>query len=73
MKRLAFLADAATLPEMHGRGLQSALLRYRSVVAAQACAKLVYGHTEFGSTSHRDMEPIGLCVLFSRPVWTRTG
>jgi len=49
------------------------LLRYRSVVATQACAELVYWRTEFGSTRHRHMERTGLRVLVSRAVWTRTG
>lgn len=68
---LGYFADAATVPEFRGRGLQSSLLRHRAAVAASSGAELVYSQAEFGSTSHRNMERLGLRVLCTRSIWTR--
>jgi ribosomal protein S18 acetylase RimI-like enzyme len=68
---VGYFADAATHPDLRTRGLQSALLRHRASVAAQAGAELIYSQAEFGSTSHRNMERAGLRVLNSRAIWTR--
>ena len=64
--------DAATRPEFRGRGLQTALLRHRAAVAAQAGAELTYSLAAFGSTSHHNMERIGMRVLCSRLIFTRS-
>jgi GNAT superfamily N-acetyltransferase len=63
--------DAATRPEFRGRGLQTALLRHRAAVAAKAGAELIHSQAAFGSTSHRNMERIGMRVLCTRTIWTR--
>ena len=63
--------DAATRPEFRGRGLQTALLRHRAAVAAQAGAELIYSQAAFGSTSQHNMERIGMRVLCSRIIFTR--
>lgn len=68
---VGYFADAATRPEFRARGLQSALLRHRAAAAAQAGAELTHSHAAFGSTSHRNMERIGLRVLHTRAIWTR--
>lgn len=68
---VGYFADAATRPEFRGRGLQTALLCHRAAAAAQAGAELTYSQAAFGSTSHRNMERIGLRVLSTRAIWTR--
>jgi ribosomal protein S18 acetylase RimI-like enzyme len=68
---VALLPDAATDPDFRGRGLQTALLRHRSAVAAQSGAELVFSQAAFGSVSHRNMERVGLRVLCMRSIWTR--
>ena len=68
---VGYFADAATDPDFRGRGLQTALLRHRASVAARSGAELIYSQAAFGSTSHRNMERIGLRVLCTRSIWTR--
>ena len=68
---IGYFADAATHPDFRSRGLQGALLRHRASVAAQAGAGLIYSQAAFGSTSHRNMQRVGLRVLHSRAIWTR--
>jgi ribosomal protein S18 acetylase RimI-like enzyme len=68
---IGHLPDAATDPDFRGRGLQTALLRHRCVVAARSGAELIFSQAEFGSTSHRNMERVGLRVLCTRSIWTR--
>ena len=68
---VGYFADAATDPAFRGRGLQTALLRHRAQVAAQSGVELIYSQAAFGSTSHRNMERIGLRVLCTRSIWTR--
>jgi ribosomal protein S18 acetylase RimI-like enzyme len=68
---IGYCADAATHPGFRSRGLQSALLRHRASVAAQTGAELIYSQAAFGSTSHRNMERVGLRVLHTRAIWTR--
>ena len=69
--RVGYFPDAATDPDFRGRGLQTALLQHRSVIAAQSGAELIYSQAAFGSTSHRNMERVGLRVLCTRSIWTR--
>jgi ribosomal protein S18 acetylase RimI-like enzyme len=68
---VGYFPDAATDPDFRGRGLQTALLRHRCVIAARSGAELVYSQAAFGSASHRNMERIGLRVLCTRSIWTR--
>jgi ribosomal protein S18 acetylase RimI-like enzyme len=69
--RVGFFCDASTRPEFRGRGLQSALLRHCSAVASAAGVELVYSQAKYGSTSHRNMERVGLRVLHTAAIWTR--
>src|SRR5262249_59813548 len=67
--RVGYLADATTALSFRGRALQLALLRRRMADALQANADMVFsGATPF-STSHRNMERVGLCVQFMRALW----
>jgi len=67
---VAYLADATTDPAFRGRGLQTALLARRLRDAATAGADLACSGAAFLSTSHRNMERMGLRVLFTRAIWT---
>lgn len=67
---VGYLADATTNPAFRRRGLQSALLRRRISDAAAAGIDTVFsGATPF-STSHRNMERVGMRVQFVRSLWT---
>jgi GNAT superfamily N-acetyltransferase len=68
---VAFFCDGTTHPDFRGRGLQTALLRHRAAVARERGAELLFSHAEFGSSSHRNMERLGLRVLHTRAIWTR--
>jgi hypothetical protein len=67
---VAYLADAATAPVMRNRGLQTALLKRRVSDACAAGTDVVFSGAAPFSTSHRNMERIGLCVQFVRSLWT---
>jgi hypothetical protein len=67
---VGYFADAATDPEFRCRGAQTALLSHRTAAARQAGVEFVYSRATFGSTSHRNMERIGLRVLHTRAIWT---
>jgi ribosomal protein S18 acetylase RimI-like enzyme len=69
--RIGYFADAATHPDFRGRGLQSALLRHRRKLARASGAELIYSGAEFGSTSHRNMERLGMRMLHTRALWTK--
>jgi GNAT superfamily N-acetyltransferase len=66
---LGYLANAATVPEMRGRGCQSALLSRRIADAAAAGCDAVASLAEFGSGSHRNLERAGVRVAFTQAVW----
>jgi GNAT superfamily N-acetyltransferase len=67
---VGYLADATTAPSFRGRGLQQRLLRRRIADAASQGVDVVFsGATPF-STSHRNMERIGMRVQFMRALWT---
>jgi ribosomal protein S18 acetylase RimI-like enzyme len=68
---VGYFADAATDPKFRGRGLQTSLLRARGAAAAAAGAELVYSQAEFASSSHRNMERVGMRTLHTRAHWTR--
>jgi ribosomal protein S18 acetylase RimI-like enzyme len=68
---IGYFADAATHPDFRRRGLQSALLRHRGRLAKSSGAELLYSGAEFGSSSHRNMERLGLRVLHTRAIWTK--
>lgn len=68
---VGYLADGATDPAFRGRGLHAALLRRRWRDASRAGVAFVCSGADFLSTSHRNMERIGLRLLFLRTIWTR--
>ncbi|HTZ77592.1 MAG TPA: GNAT family N-acetyltransferase [Stellaceae bacterium] len=67
---VAYLADATTDPAFRGRGFHAALLARRLRDADGAGADLACSGAAFLSTSHRNMERVGLRVLFTRAIWT---
>jgi ribosomal protein S18 acetylase RimI-like enzyme len=69
---VGYLADAATAPAMRNRGLQTALLKRRVSDACAAGADVVFSGAAPFSTSHRNMERVGLRVQFARSLWTGT-
>ena len=68
--RVGYCADAATVPAFRGRGLQQAMLRRRIADAAAAGVDVVCSGAEYLSTSHRNMERVGMRVQFVRALWT---
>jgi GNAT superfamily N-acetyltransferase len=65
---VGFLANAATLPELRGRGCQTALVAARLTDAAGAGCDLVASGAAFGSQSQRNLERAGLRVAYTKPV-----
>jgi hypothetical protein len=68
--RTAYCADATTDPAFRRRGLHSALLHRRIIDARAAGADLVTSGAEFLSASYRNMERIGMRLMFMRALWT---
>jgi ribosomal protein S18 acetylase RimI-like enzyme len=66
---LAYLANASTLPEARGRGLQSALIAARVDAAARAGIALVSAQAAWSSPSQRNLERAGLRVAYTKTVW----
>jgi hypothetical protein len=65
-----YLGDAATVPAFRGRGLQQLLLRRRMADAVNLGADIVFSGAAPISTSHRNMERVGLRIQFMRALWT---
>jgi ribosomal protein S18 acetylase RimI-like enzyme len=68
--RVGYLADSATDPSFRRRGLQIALLRRRMRDAGGFGADLIFSGAEPFSSSHRNMERVGLRMQFVRGKWT---
>ena len=66
----AYCADATTDPAFRRRGLHSALLQRRITDARNAGADLVVSGAEFPSASYRNMERIGMRLMFVRALWS---
>jgi GNAT superfamily N-acetyltransferase len=66
---VANLANASTLPEFRGRGLQSALIRARIGAAAAAGSELVCAGASWASQSQRNLERAGLRIAYTKTVW----
>jgi predicted GNAT family acetyltransferase len=66
---VANLANASTLPEFRGRGLQSALIRTRISAAAAAGSALVCSGASWASQSQRNLERAGLRIAYTKTVW----
>jgi hypothetical protein len=58
------------LPRRRVRGLQSALLRQRMRDPGAVGADIVLSGAAPFSTSHRNMERVGMRVQFVRSLWT---
>jgi ribosomal protein S18 acetylase RimI-like enzyme len=65
-----YLADSATDPAFRRRGLHAAMLRRRLQDAAAAGVDFISSGADFLSTSHRNMERVGMRLLFLRSIWT---
>jgi hypothetical protein len=70
--RQAYLAGAATVPGLRGRGCQGALIRRRLRDAA-AVADQVIVTTAFGSPSQANLERLGFAIVHTRALWRRLG
>jgi len=70
---VGYLADSATDPSFRRRGLQAALLRRRIRDAGLAGADLVLSSAEPFSSSHRNMERVGMRLQFTWAKWTLAG
>jgi len=66
----AYCADATTDPAFRRRGLHSALLHRRIMDARAAGAGLVTSGAEFLSASYRNMERVGMRLIFLRAIWS---
>jgi GNAT superfamily N-acetyltransferase len=66
----AYCADATTDPACRRRGLHSALLHRRIMDARNAGADLVVSGAESLSASYRNMERIGMRLIFVRALWS---
>jgi ribosomal protein S18 acetylase RimI-like enzyme len=64
-----YFADAATDPAFRNRGLQTALLLRRWRDAKAAGVAFVCSGASFLSSSHRNMERLGMRILFIRSIW----
>src|SRR5262249_27772107 len=69
-RKVGYFADAATDPAFRGHGLHSALLTRRWQDARAAGADVVCSGAAFLSTSHRNMERLGMRLQFTRAIWT---
>jgi ribosomal protein S18 acetylase RimI-like enzyme len=67
---VGYFADAATDPAFRGRGLHSALLVRRLRDARAEGVDFVCSGADFLSTSHSNMERVGMRLLFLRAIWT---
>jgi ribosomal protein S18 acetylase RimI-like enzyme len=65
-----YLAGAATIPALRGRGSQSALIRRRLRDAAAAAGQVIVT-TAFGSPSQANLERLGFAIVHTRMLWRR--
>ncbi|WP_337101228.1 GNAT family N-acetyltransferase [Paenibacillus sp. YIM B09110] len=68
---IASFTFAATLPDYRRRGLQSRLLRERIHYAAQLGCELAVAQCGFLSSSHRNMEKVGMRIGYVRASWSQ--
>jgi GNAT superfamily N-acetyltransferase len=66
----AYCADATTDPAFRRRGLHAALLHRRMRDAQNAGADLLISGAAFLSGSYRNMERIGMRLMFMRAIWS---
>ncbi|MHA6484252.1 GNAT family N-acetyltransferase [Paenibacillus sp. strain BS8-2] len=68
---IASCTFAATLPEMRNRGLHTTLLHARIAQAKALGCSMIVAQCAYGSTSHRNMESVGLQIGMTRATWTK--
>jgi hypothetical protein len=68
---VGYFADSATNPMFRRSGLHAALLRRRLRDARAEDVDFVCSGADFLSTSHRNMERVGMRILFLRSIWTQ--
>jgi GNAT superfamily N-acetyltransferase len=66
---VAYLANASTLPDCRGRGLQTGLIAARIDAAARAGLPLVSSQAAWSSPSQRNLERAGLRIAYTKTVW----
>ena len=66
---VGYLANASTLPELRGRGVQSALVAARIADARAAGCEWIASQAAFGSASMRNLQRAGLQVAYTKAVW----
>jgi hypothetical protein len=69
--QVAYLADAATVPEYRQRGVQSTLISQRLSDAARSSAHIVFSRAALGTSSQRNLERAGLVSRYTVSVWTK--
>jgi GNAT superfamily N-acetyltransferase len=68
---VAVLNGAATLPEMRGRGCQSALLKHRMHVAREHGCQWITASSRYATTSMQNMQRAGLQLAYTKVCWMR--
>jgi GNAT superfamily N-acetyltransferase len=71
--RVAYLADAATRPQLRNRGAHTALLQHRLKLAEEAGCDVAWSAAAFPSTSFRNMRRAGMSLVANVSVWERGG
>jgi hypothetical protein len=71
MNGMASFTFAATLPEERAKGLHTAILRDRLLLARQLGCRLVVAQCAYGSASHRNMERVGMRIGMTRSTWSK--
>lgn len=66
---IGLLADATTLPEFRGKGCHTAMIQHRIAQAEKQNCDLLTSFVEFGSTSHLNLENMGLRVAYTKSMW----
>ena len=70
--KIVALFGAGTLPEFRGRGIQTALLGFRTHLAAQEGCEFAVIVTRGGTTSQRNAERVGFRVAYSKATLVKT-
>lgn len=69
--QMASLTFAATLPQFRQLGLHTQLLLRRIHDAYKNGCKLIVGQCAYCSSSHRNMERVGLKIAYTRATWVQ--
>lgn len=66
---IGLLADATTLLNFRGKGCHTAMIQHRILQAKKRRCDLLTSFVEFGSTSHLNLEKVGLRVAYTKALW----